>query len=209
MFTPCTVCAHSQRPEIEVALLGGMSPGRVAALFRVSRFAVGRHRAAHLLPAGGRRSASTSLPGEEADPAAVPTAAQLVSQARDLQERTLASLRQAQADGDLRAVFTGIRAARGNLELLARLLGRLESRPEDVDLHTHPEWLAIRSALVAALQPFPDARRAVAESLLLLDAPSALPTPPAPSPPEPAASDLGDEQSPLSNLASTPEHLNT
>src|SRR5262245_26691287 len=56
MSTLCTVCTHPQRPEIEVALLGGMLPGRIAGLFRISRFAVIRHRAAHLLPSAGHAS---------------------------------------------------------------------------------------------------------------------------------------------------------
>ena len=46
----------------------------------------------------------------------------------------------------------------GQLELLGRLVGELENV---VHVHTSPEWLELRSALLAALEPYPEAKRAI------------------------------------------------
>ena len=54
-------------------------------------------------------------------------------------------------------------------ELLARLIGELDDRPQ-INLLLAPEWLEVRAALLEALAPFPDARAAVAERLLALEA---------------------------------------
>jgi hypothetical protein len=56
-----------------------------------------------------------------------------------------------------------IREARGNLELLAKLLGELDERPVNVLLS--PEWLNLRTVIVTALEPHPEARGAVLEAI--------------------------------------------
>ena len=57
-----------------------------------------------------------------------------------------------------------IREARGNLKLLAKLLGELDERPV-VNLNVFPEWLELRAVIVGALEPHPDARGAVLRNL--------------------------------------------
>src|SRR3954453_21307670 len=63
----------------------------------------------------------------------------------------------------------GVRETRGCLELLAKLLGELDERPQ-VNLLLAPEWRTVRGALLAALAGFPEARAAVARQLLALEA---------------------------------------
>jgi hypothetical protein len=55
-----------------------------------------------------------------------------------------------------------------NLELLAKLLGELDDRPQ-INLLVAPEWHKVRAALLEALLPFPDARTAVATRLKALE----------------------------------------
>ena len=57
---------------------------------------------------------------------------------------------------------------RSQSELLARLIGDLDERPQ-ITLVTAPEWLAIRAALLDALRAYPDARTAVAARLVALE----------------------------------------
>jgi hypothetical protein len=57
---------------------------------------------------------------------------------------------------------------RAQTELLAKLLGELDERPQ-VTLVTAPEWLQLRAALLDALRPHPEARSAVAARLLVLE----------------------------------------
>ncbi len=52
----------------------------------------------------------------------------------------------------------------GHLELLAKLVGQLDERPV-VNLLVAPEWVALRSRMVVALAPFPEARLALAAAL--------------------------------------------
>lgn len=52
----------------------------------------------------------------------------------------------------------------GNLELLAKLLSELDDRPQ-VKLLVSPEWLELRAVIVAALEPYSEARGAVLRAI--------------------------------------------
>ena len=71
---------------------------------------------------------------------------------RDLQVRTFAILEAAEASEQHRTALSAIREARGNLELLAKLLGELDDRPT-VNVLISPEWLELRTVIVGALEP--------------------------------------------------------
>ena len=74
----------------------------------------------------------------------------------------------AEQSGDLK-VARAIREARGNLELLAKLLGELDERPV-TNILIAPEWHQARAAMVEALADYPEARIAVAGALARLEA---------------------------------------
>lgn len=57
----------------------------------------------------------------------------------------------------------------GQTQLLAKLLGQLDERPQ-VNVLMAPEWVQVRSALLTALAPHPEARRAVAAALVSIEA---------------------------------------
>lgn len=57
---------------------------------------------------------------------------------------------------------------RPSVELLAKLVGELDERAV-VNVVLSPEWQAVRGALLEALQPYPEARLAVAARLVALD----------------------------------------
>jgi replication fork clamp-binding protein CrfC len=57
----------------------------------------------------------------------------------------------------------------GQTQLLAKLLGQLDERPQ-VNVLMAPEWLQVRAALLMALAPHPEARRAVAAALVSFEA---------------------------------------
>lgn len=65
-------------------------------------------------------------------------------------------------------VVAAIREARGNLELLAKLLGELDETPR-MDVLISTEWLTVRTTLLEALGPHPEARVAAAGALLALE----------------------------------------
>jgi len=88
----------------------------------------------------------------------------LLEQVRDLQAKALGILSKAEEAGELRTALSAIREARGNLELLAKLLGELDERPQ-VNLLVSPEWLELRAVIVGALEPYSDARGAVLKAI--------------------------------------------
>ncbi|MBD0328067.1 MAG: hypothetical protein ICV68_16705, partial [Pyrinomonadaceae bacterium] len=93
----------------------------------------------------------------------------LLEQVRYLQGHALDILERAENAGDLRTALAAISQARGNLELLGKLAGELTDSPQ-VNILILPEWTRIRTALLEALAPYPEARAPVAERLLELEA---------------------------------------
>lgn len=150
----CTVCLHPQRAEIDQALVAGRPVRETSTLFRVSEDALSRHKAEHL-PA-------TLAKAQEAQEVA--RADSLLSQVRDLHDRTLKILSQAEATGKLETALKAIRETRSNLELLAELMGELDRQPQ-VNILASPDWLVVQVAIVRALEAFPDARQAVMAAL--------------------------------------------
>lgn len=159
MTRVCTVCTHSAREAIDAALVTGGTLRTIADRWQVSKTALLRHRGEHL-PAHLTRAK---------DAAEVASADALLAQVGDLHRRTLALLDTAEDGDDIKAALAAIREARGNLELLAKLVGQLGEQPP-VALVESAEFLAVRAALMAALAPFPAARVAVAQALMRLEA---------------------------------------
>lgn len=154
----CSVCRHPQRAEIDRALVAGAANTHVSSLFVVSEPAIRRHKAGHL-PATLTKAAGAEEAARADD---------LLDQLRALQARTLALLGKAETAGKLGTAVMAIGEARRNLELLARLLGELDERP--VNLLVLPEWLSVRTVLIEALAPYPEARQAVAVRLMEIEA---------------------------------------
>ncbi len=150
----CTLCTHPDRDAIDEALVGGVAFPALVAKHRVSKDSLSRHKGNHL-PA----KMVMAQAAEE-----VAQADSLLDQVRELQASALGILDKAEKAGELRTALGAIREARGNLELLAKLLGELDERPQ-VNLNVSPEWLELRAVIVGALEPHPDARGAVLRAL--------------------------------------------
>ena len=151
----CTVCAHPKVEAIDMALVAGEPYRSVANRYEsLSQASVQRHSENHL-PA-------TLAQAKEAE--MVAHADDLLEQVRDLQVRTFAILEAAEASEQHRTALSAIREARGNLELLAKLLGELDDRPT-VNVLISPEWLELRTVIIGALEPYTDARGAVLRAI--------------------------------------------
>ncbi len=154
MARTCTICEHPEREAIDRALVGETSNLSISAQFGVSESAARRHKGNHL-PA----KLAKAHEAEE-----VAHADNLLGQVRALQSKTLSILLRAEGAGDLRTALSAVREARGNVELLAKLSGELDERPV-VNVLISPEWLQLRTVLVAALEPYSDARGAVLRAI--------------------------------------------
>ena len=152
MARTCTVCVHNNRAQIDHALAEGMPNRRIATQYSLSEASVRRHHDSHL-PA----TLSKAHEAEE-----VSRADDLLEKVQSLQSRTLAILDKAEGAGDLRTALGAIREARGNVEILAKLLGELDERPVVNLVLIDPQ---VRGAIVRALAPYGEARLAVANAL--------------------------------------------
>ena len=144
----CSICDHDQRPDIDAALVGGAGLRAIARQFQVGRDALRRHRAnGHLT--------DMLLLATEAE--AVARGDDLLAQVREVRANALRILARAEGANDLRVALLALREIRQTVELLAKLAGELD-QGQTVVVVTSPEWLVLRSAIVAALDHHPAAR---------------------------------------------------
>ena len=150
----CTICRHNERKRIDGALVESIPLRTIADRYHVSKSALIRHRAEHL--------PTTITKAKEVSQ--VLDADELLAQAKALYAKAIALLRQAEAAGELRTALAGVREARGVLELLLEVEGRISRAPQ-FNVTISPEWIDLRGVIVSALAAHPDARQAVVAAL--------------------------------------------
>jgi len=96
--------------------------------------------------------------------AEVAQADKVLDQVLELRDRALGILDTAEEAGNLGAACSAIREARGCLELLGKLAGKLQDGPT-VNVFLSAEWQTVQVAILQALAPHPDARQAVVAAL--------------------------------------------
>ena len=154
----CTVCSHPEAFTINEAIVGLGEQGKlsnraITRQYDLSKDAVRRHK--EHIP----KLLAKALEAEEAA-----SAGDLLQQVRALQTKTLNLLLKAEAAGDLRTALSGIREARGNVELLAKLRGELDERPV-VNVLVSPEWLELRGGYRGCSRTSPTRTRSRPQSL--------------------------------------------
>lgn len=154
----CSTCSHPDRTTIDSSLVAGEAFRNIAERFGLSATGVFRHKADHVPTALARAQEAVD----------VVQAGDLLGQVQSLQARTMTILSTAEKAGDLRTALMAIREARTTLELLLEVEGELDRRPQIAVMVT-PEWVRVRTALLQALMPFPDARAAVAGRLTAME----------------------------------------
>lgn len=162
----CTVCADPRVTYLNARALKGESFTSLAAAFDYNRVTIGRHVRNHLPPSAvtthrpGRKPAGTpALPEPERGlPDANPA-----DRLHVLVARLEGHMDAAAASGSIRAVTDVSR----ELRAVVRELAHLDEAGSGtaVDLATSAEWVAVRTALMQALAPHPEARRDVAAAL--------------------------------------------
>jgi transposase len=150
----CTICRHTDREAIDASLVGGESFRHIAARFGVSTTALQRHKRDHLPAALAQAQDAVELArGDD-----------LLAQVRGLQRRTLAILTAAERARDGKLALQAVGEARRNLELMGKLAGELQQEGT-VNIIIAPQWVTLRTVILAALGPYPEARLAVARAL--------------------------------------------
>lgn len=156
----CRVCQHPSRSAIEQAMIAGRSHPSIAQEYGLSKDGVRRHKDNHL--AANMRGAMAAR-----DVNAGRTA---LSRVEDLYARADRILSAAEEAGQGGLALGAIKELRGIVELLAKLTGELDERPQvTINLASSPEWLQVQTVILQALAAHPEARQSVAGALLAAD----------------------------------------
>jgi hypothetical protein len=150
----CTICAHKKRSAIDKALVERRAFRAIARQHGVSKDALIRHHDDHLPTA--------LVKAQEAKEAADADA--LLAQIVGLRDEGLGVLEKAKDAEDLHTVLNAIKVTQGTIELLAKLAGQLRDAPT-INLVLSAEWQAVQANVLTALDPYPEARLAVAHAL--------------------------------------------
>ncbi|WP_454115475.1 hypothetical protein [Microbacterium lacticum] len=153
----CKVCTHPEREAIDAAIATGLSNVQAGARWGISKDSVRRHRDSHLSTALQAVATQRETAG----------AMKAADRAELLYQKATAVLDAATAEGKASLSLAAVRELRGIVELLAKLSGELDERPQVqvLTLAVSPEWLSVRGVLLDALGPFPEAAAAVAVAL--------------------------------------------
>lgn len=175
--TRCTVCDSKHRHQIEIGLTHGVAARVLGDRFDLSKDAILRHARNHLTPAQRAAILSAQKPAA-IDLEALRTAESegLISSLVAQRARLLVKADFAAEHGDVKGSVAAENAITANLTLVAKLLGQLV-QVHDVrhtNLLISPDYLKLRSALIAALKPFPEAARAVGAALHKLESDAAI-----------------------------------
>lgn len=149
---PCRVCRSPQQDAVERALLGDDSLETISKRFEISVASLFRHRASHM------RQKMRDTPQEERG------GLDLFQQLRTINSVCLETLNNARARGDDRVVLLAVDRVLRQLELSAKLMGDMASDQTTVNVLIG-EWPMLRQTIVHALEPYPEARLRVLESL--------------------------------------------
>ena len=153
----CSVCALEARSQVDESLVAGDPYRDIAKRHDVSISALSRHRRGHLSPALAAVQAAKVTAGGM-------TTAERVEGLYGRAEKILESV---ETSGQASLALASIRELRSLVELLARLSGELDERPQVnvINLQSSPDWVELRGLILSALAPYPAAFAAVTRAL--------------------------------------------
>ena len=158
MGRKCTVCSHLKRAAIDQALLDNSVPVvGIAKRHNLSASAVTRHRDTHL----AERLAAVAERNANAD---IRQALDVIGQLREINEATKDVLKVARDQENHGLALRAIDRLQQQIELQAKLIDLINDAPT-INVMVNPQWLQLRTTIMAALEDYPEARRSVAQAL--------------------------------------------
>jgi hypothetical protein len=161
----CTVCSHSARPQIDLALASGIAAQAIAERHGLNRQAVWRHGKQHLSPEV-KAALALKLVRKEGDTRAVllEEGAGTIEALRAIRAPLFAQFLSAVDCSDHRAAASLAGRLHEGLQISARLTGELmpAAGVNITNIVLSPDYQRLRAELLRVLSRFPDAREAVA-----------------------------------------------
>lgn len=150
----CSVCKRKDVEKINHDLFSGQyTQIQVAEKYKITPSTICRHKAhtrTQLIQAG------------EATPRDQMSAIQRVN---ELDKEADRILKNARKKGDNTTALRALKEMRELISLAARLNGELNQNVIHNHLHISPEWAVLRGVILKALEPYPDARKALLTAL--------------------------------------------
>ena len=163
----CTICLHRELSGINLGLSRGVSMGALSRRYAVGEDSLYRHVRNGHLPPQLRASllAGPSIEGVDLDKLRDNESQSLLMNLIALRRRLFASLDSAEeaGDGNMLARIAG--QLHRNLEITGKLVGDLSMGATINNVLIMPQYIELRVELVRALQPYPEARKAIAQVL--------------------------------------------
>ncbi len=156
----CTICEDSRHDEIDRRCRIEKNIEKIATEFSISSQALRRHinKNHHIR-----------------DVTAIPTTAELSktedvlkeictlhAEAKDLKQQAI-------SENDLKTALLAIDKSLRCMELLAKIQGQIQE--QNINIYqqniiiNHPEWIELRTLILTALEPYPEAREAVVSAI--------------------------------------------
>lgn len=171
----CTVCTHPKRAEIDKLLVQPKprpSERAIAVKYGLVRSSVQRHKQVHLRRIVERAARAANIEETQIGASTLEHVMQLFRRA--LEHLEVSEVRGAEGKltraTDVKAAMAALRTAAGFLGQRAELLGEVQRGNTTnilVDQRGKPreEWAQLCGVIFQALQPYPDAARAVEEAM--------------------------------------------
>ncbi len=158
MSRRCSVCMHEAVDDIDRALVSGVQHVALGKRYGLSVHALSRHATNHLPEAIAKaQDAAEVAKGDDL--------LALILEQRDTARRVA---KKAEKAGQGRVVLGAVQQLLKVCELEAKLAGQL-SDGTTVNVVISPQWVQVRTVILDSLQPYPEARAAVATALLQIE----------------------------------------
>lgn len=191
MPRPCGPCGDKRRNELDRRLLEmditGETFRSISQEFGYSEYALSRHLKKHLIVdlAAAKQSkelaqrkaieeaqaaelekakSEAEVAEKESMAARLATATNYLDKLQEIQKTAAGLLDKAMKAEDLRSSASFLKELREELRLWAELEGKLAAQPQ-VTIINHPEWLELRTLILTALDPFPQAKEAIVNAI--------------------------------------------
>ena len=188
MPAKCSCCHHPDRERLDADLIEGRSLARIAQDYGVSASAAHRHKKHHIT-----QPMKAAL--EARHESQVAYGSNLLRRLESLEARAQGLLVRAEQQGSLTGALSAIRETRECLRIIGQVTKEISSGPTLNVFIRSDEWQHLKTTIITALLPFPDATQAVKAALQVLAE--------TPSPviePSPQPGDTDRSESPKSNL---------
>lgn len=154
MGAVCKACRHPQTEALTLELIQKVPMREIADKYGLSLSCVARHK---------KHVPESFAKTEEARHVA--EAGSVMRKIAELDERADDIYRQASEGNDPALALKALKELREITGLYAKLTGEIQTGSVHNTLVVSPEWLSMRAVMLRALEPYPEARRALVAAL--------------------------------------------